>query len=161
MLEEKATEVLMKIGMLCDYYGFYYITQIMGLYDENEEWINAKTMAVYHEIAKRNGKSDYSVERSIRHAITMVRTKGRERELVKRYIGYSTTNGSALKRLYYAIRLDLEEEESKMRVRASAMPAKDGEVTQKLDEIREKLDKVYNYVRELYKAKQGKGGVLW
>lgn len=106
-IKDKATEVLIELGVKMDTKGFTFIVTAMELFD-NERYRNGKTMDLYAEIAKIHNTVWSRVERVIRHAFktTMLNC---ENPLVSKYLDTKNgTNGANLSKLYYRISKELE-----------------------------------------------------
>lgn len=105
-MKNKAINVLIEMGMPADIKGFQYIVDAMLMF-ENEEIRTGKTTVLYYEIGKKHNATASRVERAIRHAFSIVLTKG-NMEVVERYLSVqNTTNGNLLHVLY--LRLTQEE----------------------------------------------------
>lgn len=107
-MKNKAINTLLEMGMPADIKGFHYIVDAICLF-EHEGWRCVKTTTLYQKIAEINNETASSVERAIRHAFSVVITKGRL-ETVEKYLSFhNTTNGNLL-RVFY-LRLKQEEEQ--------------------------------------------------
>lgn len=106
-MKNKAIDALLEMGMPADIKGFHYIVDAICLF-EHEGWRCVKTTTLYQKIAEINNETASSVERAIRHAFSVVITKGRL-ETVEKYLSFhNTTNGNLLHVFY--LRLKQEEE---------------------------------------------------
>lgn len=94
-MKNKAMNALLEMGMPANVKGFQYITDAMVLFEEDKAW-RLKLTALYHKIAEMNGVTPSGVERAIRHAFSIVLTRG-YLEAVERYLTMqNTTNGNLL-----------------------------------------------------------------
>ena len=106
-MKNKAINTLLEMGMPADINGFHYIVDAMCLF-EHEGWRCVKTTTLYQKIAEINNETASSVERAIRHAFSVVITKG-HLETVEKYLSFhNTTNGNLLHVFY--LRIKQEEE---------------------------------------------------
>lgn len=69
--EYMVTAILRKIGIPANLRGFYYLREAIMMLIEGQEILGAVTKLIYPAIAKKYGTSAASVERAIRHAITV------------------------------------------------------------------------------------------
>lgn len=94
-MKNKAMNALLEMGMPANVKGFQYITDAMVLFEEDKAW-RLKITALYYKIAEMNGVTPSGVERAIRHAFSIVLTRG-YLEAVERYLTMqNTTNGNLL-----------------------------------------------------------------
>lgn len=106
-MKNRAINALIKMGMPADLKGFRYIVDTMCLF-EHEGWRCAKTTALYQKIGEINDETASRVERAMRHAFSVVITRG-HLETVEKYLSfYNTPNGNLLHVFY--LRLKQEEE---------------------------------------------------
>lgn len=105
-MKNKAMDALIKIGMPAELKGFKYISDTMCLFEKDETWIRGKTTMLYREIAKMNDTTASRVERAIRHAFSVVLTKG-DLEIVEKYLTLQNPTNSNLLAVFY-IRLSQE-----------------------------------------------------
>lgn len=106
-MKYKAIDALLEMGMPVNIKGFHYIVTAMCLF-EHEGWRCVKTTTLYQKIAEINNETASRVERAIRHAFSVVITKG-HLETVEKYLSFhNTTNGNLLHVFY--LRLKQEEE---------------------------------------------------
>lgn len=106
MMKNKAINALLKMGAPAGIKGFRYIVDAMCLFEE-KEYRNKKIMYVYHEIAEMNNTTVSRVERAIRHAFSIMLTRG-NLEAVEKYLTLqNTTNGNLLHTFY--LRLSQED----------------------------------------------------
>ena len=74
--DAKIQDILLNIGIPANIYGFLYITYALQLIDQDPEYMYHVTKYLYVSIAKRFKTTPSSVERSIRHAISVGWLKG-------------------------------------------------------------------------------------
>lgn len=105
-MKNKTINALLEMGMPADIKGFRYITEIMCLYDNDNKLIDGNLMGVYQTIAKQNDTTVSRVERALRHAFSIVQTKG-ELEIVEKYLTMLHQKNSALlATLYYRLKME-------------------------------------------------------
>ena len=105
-MKNKAINALIEMGMPADIRGFQYIVDAMEMF-VNKEVRTGKVTTLYYEIAKMHNTTASRVERTIRHAFSVVLTKG-NLESVEKYLTLQNhTNGNLLHVLY--LRLSQEE----------------------------------------------------
>lgn len=105
-MKNKAINALIEMGMPANTKGFRYIVDAMVLF-ENEAIRIGKTTSLYREIGTRNNATVAQVERAIRHAFSVVLTRG-DLAIVEKYLTLqNTTNGNLLHVLY--LRLSKED----------------------------------------------------
>ena len=110
--------ILLQMGVPASIGGFRYIIDAM-FFLEQEGTEDLKYTYLYHLIAKKPHSTVARVERAIRHAFSVARTKNADREMVEHYIGFiHKTNASSLKMFY----LRLKEDEEKGVGREEAAP---------------------------------------
>ena len=98
--QRKIEETLIRIGVPVGIQGFRYITDAIKLLDK-PEWKNIKMIALYEKVANMNNATAGSVERAIRHALTVTRNHVGETEDVLHYIGGKGSKSSdSLKMLH-------------------------------------------------------------
>lgn len=104
-MKNKAVKALMKMNMLANIKGFRYIVEAMELFEADEIW-STKLSMLYYKLSMMYGTTPGAVERSIRHAFSVVLSKGNS-EVVETYLPLNcTTNGNLLNTLF--LRLSLE-----------------------------------------------------
>ena len=108
--DAKIQDILLNIGIPANIYGFLYITYALRLIDQDPEYMYHVTKYLYVSIAKKFKTTPSSVERSIRHAISVGWLKG-DIEYTNRMFKNSVnskkgvpTNSQFLARLYYYIK---------------------------------------------------------
>ena len=108
--DAKIQDILLNIGIPANIYGFLYITYALQLLDQDPEYMYHVTKYLYVSIAKKFKTTPSSVERSIRHAISVGWLKG-DIEYTNRMFKNSVnskkgvpTNSQFLARLYYYIK---------------------------------------------------------
>ena len=100
--------ILLQMGVPASIGGFRYIIDAM-FFLEQEGTEDLKYTYLYHLIAKKHNSTVARVERAIRHAFSVARTKNADRELVEHYIGFiHKTNASSLKMFYLRLKEDEE-----------------------------------------------------
>lgn len=99
-MKQKAINALLSMGMPASIKGFGYIVDTMVLFESNKEYYHGKTMNVYEKIAKQNNSTASRVERAIRHAFSIILTKGNSQEVSKYFTDSNTTNSNLLHVLY-------------------------------------------------------------
>ena len=105
-MKRKAMEAMIEMGLPANFKGFRYITEIIGMYEEDDAWILGKLTLLYEVVGKKVGTSGANVERCVRRAFEWMQVKGRLQK-VEKYIGVEQkTNGSLLAAFY--IRLQEE-----------------------------------------------------
>lgn len=108
-MKNKTINALLEMGAPANTKGFQYIVDAMCLF-EDESWRSGKLMAVYWKLAEMHGDTYSRVERSIRHAFSVVITKG-DLNAVEKYLTLqNTTNGNLLKTLYLRLSQEGENE---------------------------------------------------
>ncbi len=105
-MKNKAINALIEMGIPADIKGFQYIVNVMCLF-EDEVWRNSKITTLYSKIGEMNNTTASRVERAIRHAFSVVITKGNLVAVEKYLTMQNTTNGNLLHVLY--LRLSQEE----------------------------------------------------
>lgn len=117
MNRAKIEDVLLKMGVPAGIKGFTYITDAIQIFDEMGTNISI-TKELYPAIAERNNTTPSRVEREIRHAFEVVRSRKGNLEVVEKYIGFKKcNNSSSLKTLYIRIKQDCKETEEKESVK--------------------------------------------
>lgn len=105
-MKNKTIKALLEMGMPADIKGFRHITDIMCLYENDEDYITGNLMCVYEKIAEQNNTTASRVERAIRHAFSGILKSG-EPKLIKKYLSTpKNKNGSLLATLYYRLKLE-------------------------------------------------------
>lgn len=106
-MRNKAINALLEMGMPADIKGFDFIVDAMEMF-QNEEIRNGKTTFLYALIAKKNDSTAPRIERAIRHAFSVVLTKG-NLEMAEKYLSLQrTTNGNLLHVLYIRLTQEVE-----------------------------------------------------
>ena len=119
--------ILLQMGVPASIGGFRYIIDAM-FFLEQEGTEDLKYTYLYHLIAKKHNSTVARVERAIRHAFSVARTKNADREMVEHYIGFiHKTNASSLKMFY--LRLKENEEKGVGREEAAPFSENDREQT--------------------------------
>ena len=96
--------ILLQMGVPASIGGFRYIIDAM-FFLEQEGTEDLKYTYLYHLIAKKHNSTVARVERAIRHAFSVARTKNADREMVEHYIGFiHKTNASSLKMFYLRLK---------------------------------------------------------
>lgn len=104
-MKNKAVNALIEMGMPANIKGFQYITDAMGLFEEDEIW-REKTTFLYYKLSKMYDTTPSSVERAIRHAFSVVLKKG-YLEAVEKYLTMQKTTNSNLLSVFF-LRLSQE-----------------------------------------------------
>ena len=103
MNRAKIEDVLFAMGVPARIKGFNYIVDAVEYIEDHGTDISM-TKWLYPDIAKKNNTTPSRVERAIRHAFKVSRSKG-EREAVERYIGFlNCENSNSLKQLYMVLK---------------------------------------------------------
>lgn len=106
-MRNKAINALIEMGIPADIKGFHYIVDAMCLFDEDVSLMRGRITCLYDKLADMNDDTYARVERAIRHAFSVVLTKG-YLDAVEKYLTLqNTTNGNLLATLY----LKLSQEE--------------------------------------------------
>lgn len=104
MNRAKIEDVLLAMGVPAGILGFNYIVDAIQIFDERGTDIQI-TKELYPEIAKKNNTTPPRVERAIRHAFEVVRSRKGNPEVVEKYIGFTNcNNSSSLKQLYMMLK---------------------------------------------------------
>ncbi|MDE7445814.1 MAG: sporulation initiation factor Spo0A C-terminal domain-containing protein [Lachnospiraceae bacterium] len=98
-MKNKVINALIQMGMPADINGFQYIVDAM-IFFEDEKGCNIKTTELYKKIAERNNTTAHGVERGIRHAFSIVLTKG-DLVIVKKYLTLQNSTNGNLLRVFY------------------------------------------------------------
>lgn len=77
-------EKLLMLGMPANVLGFRYICHAIYLARNDESYLSLMTKRLYREVAETYGTSPESVERAMRHAISLCYERG-DLELLRRY----------------------------------------------------------------------------
>lgn len=94
-MKNKAMNALLEMGMPANFKGFRYIAEAMELFEADEIW-SMKISMLYYKLSVMYNTTPGAVERSIRHAFSVVLTKG-YLEVVEKYLTVqNTTNGNLL-----------------------------------------------------------------
>lgn len=94
-MKNKAKDALIKMGMPANIKGFHYIAEAMGLFEADEFW-SMKISMLYFKLSLMYSTTPGAVERAIRHAFSIVMTKG-YLETVQTYLPMNYTgNGNML-----------------------------------------------------------------
>lgn len=108
MLKKSDVEnVLIDMGVPANLSGFKYIIQAVLLLDTREYTINPQWCNLYREVGKLCDSTGSRVERAIRHALVVTRSRGHS-EKVAYYIGDNHNNNSSSLAMLY-LRLKQEE----------------------------------------------------
>lgn len=100
--------VLMSIGMPASLKGFVYITDAVLLLD-TPEWKGQKWTALYYKIAVLNNTTPSRVEKAIRNAFAITRSRPENYEMAAHYIGMTNCeNSNSIMHLYKSICLEIE-----------------------------------------------------
>lgn len=103
MNRTKIEDTLLAMGVPAGINGFNYIADAVEIFDERGTNIGI-TKELYPAIAKKNDATPSRVERAIRHAFEVVRTRGNS-EAVNKYIGtVNCNNSSSLKQLHMMLK---------------------------------------------------------
>lgn len=94
-MKNKAMDALIKMNMPANIKGFHYIAEAMGLFEADEVW-SMKTYMLYFKLSMMYNTTPGAVERAIRHAFSIVLTKG-NLAVVETYLALNCTgNGNLL-----------------------------------------------------------------
>lgn len=105
-MKNKVINALIEMGVPANIKGFGYIVDAILIFEENEDWVSVKSMALYSKIAKMNGDTYTRVERAIRHAFSSVLRNG-EPIVVNKYLTYqNASNSNLLAILYYRLKME-------------------------------------------------------
>lgn len=111
MNRAKIEDVLLAIGVPAGILGFNYIADAVECIDEHGNEISI-TKHLYPTIAKKNNTAPSKVERAIRHAFEVARSRKGNYEVVEKYIGFvNCKNSSSLAMLHKRIKNECEPEE--------------------------------------------------
>lgn len=103
MNRTKIEDTLLSMGVPAGIKGFNYIADAVEIFDERGTNISI-TKELYPAIAKKNNTTPSRVERAIRHAFEVVRSKG-STDAVNKYIGnVNCNNSSSLKQLHMMLK---------------------------------------------------------
>lgn len=106
MNREKIEDTLIAMGIPAGIKGFTYIVDAIEIFDERGTNIQI-TKELYPTIAEKNGTTPSRVERAIRHAFEVVRSRKGNPEVVEKYIGFTNCeNSSSLKQLHMMLKRD-------------------------------------------------------
>lgn len=106
-MRNRAINALVEMGMPADIKGFDLIVDAMEMF-QNEEVRKGKMTVLYAMLAKKNNSTASRVERAIRHAFSVVLTKG-DLKAVERYLTLRrTANGNLLHVLYIRLTQEVE-----------------------------------------------------
>ena len=104
MNRAKIEDTLLAMGVPAGIKGFTYIADAIQIFDERGTDIQI-TKELYPTIAKKNSTTPSRVERAIRHAFEVVRSRKGNPEVVEKYIGFTNcNNSSSLKQLYMMLK---------------------------------------------------------
>lgn len=107
-IKDKATEVLIELGVSMDKKGFAFIVTAMELF-EDERYRKGRITDLYSEIARIHNTVSSRVERNIRHVFKTTLLNC-DNPLVSKYLDTKNgTNGANLSKLYYRISKELED----------------------------------------------------
>lgn len=108
MNRAKIEDALLSMGIPAGIKGFTYIADAIQIFDERGTAISI-TRELYPAIAKKNNTTPSRVERAIRHAFEVVRSRRENPEIINHYIGMDNRqNSSSLKTLYIRIKQECE-----------------------------------------------------
>lgn len=99
-MKQKTINALLDMGMPANIKGFDYIVDTMILFESDDNYYHGKVMNIYGKVAKQNNTTASCVERAIRHAFSIVLTKGNSQEVSKYLTENNTTNSNLLHVLY-------------------------------------------------------------
>ena len=117
MNRAKIEDTLLAMGVPAGIKGFTYIADAIQIFDEIGTDISI-TKELYPSVAKKRGTTPSRVERAIRHAFEVVRSRKGNPEVVEKYVGFTNcNNSSSLKTLYIRIKQDCKETEKKESVK--------------------------------------------
>lgn len=103
MNRAKIEDVLLAMGVPAGIKGFNYIADAVEIFDERGTNISI-TKELYPAIAEKNATTPARVERAIRHAFEVVRSRGNSEE-VSKYIGtVNCNNSSSIKQLHMMLK---------------------------------------------------------
>lgn len=104
MNRAKIEDALLAMGIPAGILGFNCIADAIQIFDERGTNIRI-TRELYPAIAERNNTAPSRVERAIRHAFEVVRSRKGNPEVVEKYIGFTNcNNSSSLKQLYMMLK---------------------------------------------------------
>lgn len=94
-MKNKAINALVEMGMPANIKGFRYIAEAMALFEADEVW-GTKMSMLYYKLSMMYNTTPSAVERSIRHAFSIVLNKG-DLKVVEKYLTLqSMGNGNLL-----------------------------------------------------------------
>ena len=97
-------DTLLAMGVPAGIKGFNYIADAIQIFNEKGTDIGI-TKELYPAIAERNDATPSRVERAIRHAFKVARSRKGNSEVVEKYIGFTNcNNSSSLKRLHMILK---------------------------------------------------------
>lgn len=103
MERQDIEEVLLNLGMPAGIKGFKYIPEVVMLLDDG--WDKVSMNRVYLKVGTTYGDKMQNVERTIRHALSVIRERG-DKESVNLYLGKYGNNKNTLHHLCYVLRND-------------------------------------------------------
>ena len=104
-MKNKAIKALIEMGMPANIKGFQYIVEAMELFEADEIW-STKLSILYLKLSKMYSTTPGAVERSIRHAFSIVLERG-NLEAVETYLTLnSPTNGNLLNTFFLKLSLE-------------------------------------------------------
>lgn len=110
MNKQKIENVLLKIGIPASLKGFKYIIDAVMIIDEFG--LRSVTKNLYPDVAKINGTTASRVERAIRHALELTRSRKGDPEVINHYIGFENVqNSNSLSMLHLRIKEEQEIEQ--------------------------------------------------
>lgn len=110
MNRAKIEDILLAMGVPAGIKGFNYIADAIEYVDEHGAEISV-TKELYPAIAKKRKTTSSRVERAIRHALGVARSKKGNYKVVEKYIGFADcTNFNSLVMLYKRIKRECEPE---------------------------------------------------
>lgn len=129
MNRAKIEDTLLEMGVPAGIKGFSYIADAIEIFDERGTNIGI-TRELYPAIAERNNTTPSRVERSIRHAFEVVRSRRGNPEVINHYIGMDNCeNSSSLKTLYLRIKQERRETEKEENVKETAKQENETPIT--------------------------------
>lgn len=106
MNREKIEDTLLAMGVPAGILGFTYIADAIQIFDEKGMDISIMK-ELYPTIADNNETTASGVERAIRHAFKVVRSRGNS-EAVSKYIGnVNCNNSNSLKQLHMMLKREV------------------------------------------------------
>lgn len=104
MNRAKIEDALLAMGVPAGIKGFNYIVDAVEIFDEIGTNISI-TKELYPAIAEKNNTTPSRVERAIRNAFSISRSRNGDPEIVEKYIGFTNcNNSSSLKQLHMMLK---------------------------------------------------------